>query len=244
MSIVVTHARQVVIRDGSNPPKELASTAPTVEELLKQENIHLGEHDKINVNLQASLIAGQTIQITRREVKVSVADEKIPFQTERQPDPDMYTGQEKLLTRGVEGLARITTTVVTENGAEVNREQNRQVVQEPVSGVVTYGTKNRPITVASRSGANFTASKKMVMSATAYVAGGRTATGRAAEVGVAAVDPNVIPLGTRLYVEGYGYAIAADTGGAIKGNTIDLVFDTYQEAVAFGRRQVVVYILQ
>lgn len=145
MSIVVTHARQVLIKDGNNPSKELATTAATVADLLKQANIQLGEHDKINTDLQSPPTEGQTIQITRRDVKVSVADEKIPFQTERQPDPDMYTGQEKVLTRGVEGLAKITTTVVTENGVEVDRQQNRQVVQEPVSGVVSFGTKNRPI---------------------------------------------------------------------------------------------------
>jgi len=70
-----------------------------------------------------------------------------------------------------------------------------------------------------------------------------TATGMRAQKGVVAVDPRVIPLGTRLYIDGYGYAIAGDTGSAIKGNRIDLCFDTLQEVYAFGRRLVTVRIL-
>ncbi|MEG0005293.1 MAG: 3D domain-containing protein, partial [Clostridium sp.] len=59
-----------------------------------------------------------------------------------------------------------------------------------------------------------------------------------------AVDPRVIPLGTKLYVEGYGYAIAADTGGAIKGNKIDLYFNPGYNLGGWGRRTVTVYVLQ
>ncbi|MBU4193825.1 MAG: hypothetical protein KKF66_02355, partial [Actinobacteria bacterium] len=70
-----------------------------------------------------------------------------------------------------------------------------------------------------------------------------TASGLKAGKGVVAVDPSVIPLGTRLYIDGYGYAIAADTGGAIKGNRIDLCFDTLQEVTAYGCRTVKVEIL-
>ena len=59
-----------------------------------------------------------------------------------------------------------------------------------------------------------------------------------------AVDPRVIKLKTLLYVEGYGFAIAADKGGAIKGKKIDLCFDTYEQAVQFGRKKVKVYLLR
>ncbi len=79
---------------------------------------------------------------------------------------------------------------------------------------------------------------------------GITASGTKARVGVVAVDPTVIPLGTKLYIEyadgtgSYGYATAEDTGSAIKGNRIDLFFNTYQECINFGRRSVIVYILE
>ena len=61
-------------------------------------------------------------------------------------------------------------------------------------------------------------------------------------VGVVAVDPRVIPLGTLLYVEGYGFAIASDIGSAIKGNKIDLCYTTRKEALRFGRKKVRVHI--
>lgn len=87
------------------------------------------------------------------------------------------------------------------------------------------------------------------MQATAYSAydpgnGSYTAAGHFLRKGLVAVDPNVIPLGTRLYIPGYGYAIADDTGGAIVGNRIDLAFDSRWEALQFGRRAVTVYILE
>jgi 3D (Asp-Asp-Asp) domain-containing protein len=99
---------------------------------------------------------------------------------------------------------------------------------------------------------SFARSKSMIMSATGYDtspqtlpgSNGRTATGMVARYGVVAVDPRVIPLGTYVYVEGYGFAIASDTGGAIKGNRIDLCFNSRRESLAWGRRRVTVHILK
>ena len=92
----------------------------------------------------------------------------------------------------------------------------------------------------------------LIMVATAYdpgprscgrYASGWTAIGMRAGKGVVAVDPSVIPLGTRLYIEGYGPAVAGDVGRAIKGRRIDLGYGTYREAIAWGRRTVRVYVL-
>jgi len=90
--------------------------------------------------------------------------------------------------------------------------------------------------------------KTWTMEATAYSAydpgcSGRTSTGRALRKGIIAVDPMVIPLGTEVYIAGYGHAIADDQGGSIKGNVIDIAFDSHVEALRFGRRTVKVYIL-
>jgi 3D (Asp-Asp-Asp) domain-containing protein len=85
------------------------------------------------------------------------------------------------------------------------------------------------------------------MMATAYTAdcsgcSGVTASGRPAGHGIVAVDPRYIPLGTRLYIPGYGHALAGDTGSAIRGNRIDLGFESHRDALRFGRRSIVVYV--
>jgi 3D (Asp-Asp-Asp) domain-containing protein len=82
--------------------------------------------------------------------------------------------------------------------------------------------------------------RKLVVSATCYDLPGRTATGMPVGRGVVAVDPSVIPLGSRLYIPGYGDGIAADVGGGIRGNIIDLWFPTYAECAAWGRRTVTI----
>ena len=150
-----------------------------------------------------------------------------------------------------------------------------RIVAEPVQEIVEYGTKSplRQIeTLSSRSGGHtaarqastgdFSYSRVLTCNATAYDLSyescgkypgdpgyGVTASGMQAGPGVVAVDPRVIPLGTRLYIASndgtadYGYAIAGDTGGAIKGNRVDLFFSTAAEVRQFGRRSVTVYVL-
>jgi 3D (Asp-Asp-Asp) domain-containing protein len=80
----------------------------------------------------------------------------------------------------------------------------------------------------------------LTVTATAYTLGGSTATGAPVGYGVVAVDPSVIPLGTRLTIPGYGEAVAADTGSAIQGATIDLWFPSASAAAAWGRRTVTI----
>jgi 3D (Asp-Asp-Asp) domain-containing protein len=84
--------------------------------------------------------------------------------------------------------------------------------------------------------------RRLVVSATCYDLPGRTATGMPVGRGVVAVDPSVIPLGTRLYIPGYGNGVAADIGGGIRGNIIDLWFPTYAECAAWGRRTITITI--
>lgn len=91
-------------------------------------------------------------------------------------------------------------------------------------------------------------SRSLSMKASAYSAydpgnGSYTYGGNLLRKGLAAVDPTVIPLGTRLYITGYGYAVADDIGSAIKGNRIDLAFDSRREALSFGVQRVTVYVL-
>lgn len=112
-------------------------------------------------------------------------------------------------------------------------------------GIVGTQTMNA---LSTASGQPIPVDNTIVMEATAYTAddpgnSGYTATGQPLAYGMVSVDPNVIPLGSQLYIEGYGYAVAADTGGGIVGNRIDLAMDSVSNALNFGRRDVVVHVL-
>ena len=128
----------------------------------------------------------------------------------------------------------------------VSKKPIRSQRIEPVHHVMLVGPSGY-----STSRSSFTRSKVLTMSATGYDTSpqtlpgstGRTAMGIPARFGVVAVDPRVIKLGTYVYVENYGFALAADTGGAIKGNKIDLCFNSRAEALRWGRRPVKVHIL-
>ncbi len=92
------------------------------------------------------------------------------------------------------------------------------------------------------------------MVATAYYAFGKggndingngiTAIGLRARKGIVAVDPRIIPLGTKLYIPGYGEALAADTGGWIKGNRVDLCFETLEDCFRYGKRKIKIYLVE
>jgi 3D (Asp-Asp-Asp) domain-containing protein len=148
---------------------------------------------------------------------------------------------------GVPGEVRRIYRVYFANGRPVKRRFVRTERTEAVDALILMGRAG----FATSRGA-YTRRSVRIMEATAYdpsagrgrAATFRTATGLRAQFGVVAVDPRVIPLGTRLFIEGYGYAIAADTGGAIRGNRIDLCKPTRAAALRFGRRMVRVHILR
>jgi 3D (Asp-Asp-Asp) domain-containing protein len=181
----------------------------------------------------------------------------IPFETQEIDAPDLLKGTTELVQEGAEGSLEVATKVSFRKEVEISREViTETVIHEPVAQIVKTGSKPAPQgalgeKVSSISELDY--SQSIVMNASAYTASelakpgsrryGITASGMKVELGVVAVDPRVIPLGTKLYVEGYGYSIAADTGGAIKGNKIDLYMETRQQALQFGRRNVTVYVL-
>ena len=137
-----------------------------------------------------------------------------------------------------------------ENGKEISRVVlSEKKLKDKQDKVVAVGTKPQPIQVASRGIDN---GREIYVTSTAYTAScngcsGTTATGvnllANPNAKVIAVDPRVIPLGSKVYVEGYGYAIASDTGGAIKGNKIDVFFPSKTDAYRWGRQTVKIKIL-
>ncbi len=193
-----------------------------------------------------------------KKVETRVVD--YHFSTETVENPDVEEGVKKVISEGVDGKKQLTLRVNYEGGVEKDYEViDETVIKAPINEVVEVGTKKKvpepSVAAMSFSGENNVV-RELTMNSSAYsidyactgktpgMAGyGITASGIRAQYGVVAVDPRVIPLGTRLYVEGYGYALAADTGGAIKGNKIDLCFNSYREAVNYGRKNVRVYVL-
>ncbi len=182
---------------------------------------------------------------------VSVSSEEIPYDTVTKESDELMKGDTQVVQKGVSGTKKITTTSKYVNGVVTDTTIEEEVVTEPVDEIVVVGTKSDEYTVPSTD-IEYTA--VLTMNATAYCpcskccgkwANGITASGLKAGYGVCAVDTRVIPLGTKLYVEGYGYCIAADTGGAIKGNRIDLCYGSHSAALnsGFGHKNVKVYVL-
>lgn len=210
------------------------------------------------------------LTITASDVFVRVVEEEmeIPHETISEDDASIPLGTSAVEVEGVAGRTLRVYEVVVTDGVEGSRVlKAERVVAQPVTEVVRAGTGSRDqqLTV-SRGGDRRTTSsasagapsaptassapasgRELTVSTTAYVpgvgCGYKTATGATAGYGIVAVDPKVIPLGTRLYIPGYGTGVAADTGGAIKGNKIDVCFDSLDQARAWGRRTVTITIL-
>ncbi len=161
--------------------------------------------------------------------------------------------QRVLVQKGEPGLRRVRWRVVQRNGRILERQLlESELLKPPQPNLYHVGVYRH---IASRGqvarGNSFRTTRVLEMEATAYTAHrsggtgtGRTASGLPAGYGLVAVDPRVIPFGTVLYIEGYGMAIAADRGRAIKGRRIDLYFHSRRAALQFGRRRVRVHILQ
>lgn len=174
--------------------------------------------------------------------------EPIPYPTLRRSSTELRNGTSKTVRAGINGIKQTIYRVTLKDEEEVRRELvSSKVLRKPVPEIVAIGNRGN---LPSRG--YFSGRKVLTMVATGYSPApeenggnrsGRSAIGLKVGYGIVAVDPKFIPLGTRLYIDGYGYAVAADTGGAIKGNRIDLGHDTRGKARQVGRRKVTVHIL-
>lgn len=239
-TIEITRAVDMVIRVDGGEVTIKHIPAPA-KEILAAAHVSLGEKDLVNVDLDAVVTGEQPIAVSRVTTKVATFTQPIDYQVERIPDSSLEKGISKMVTEGRDGLEQLTVEVSYADGEEINRvELASAVLEEPVNQVIAMGT----LTQASRGGSSFDFSQALVVEATAYTyTGHRTATGTHPKVGTIAVDPSVIPLGSKVYVEGYGFAKAEDTGGAIKGNIIDVFLETEHDCRSWGRRKVKIYVL-
>lgn len=264
-----------VIRQGRKA--ELTTYGETVSQLLESAGICLEPTEVPSVSLDSPTRDQMVITLQRMLRMEETFREAIPFRTVYCYDPAMPKGEQRVITPGQEGQCSTTVSVLYIDGKEQERTMLRQtVLQQPVDQVVAVGTyverevpgfmppdpgKNttgRPIigdsAIVTPDGQVLTFRRAEIFCATAYHntdpgCDAYTATGTIARVGAIAVDPRVIPYGTRMYIVSndgvyiYGIATAEDCGGSIKGNRIDLYFDTVAECLQFGIRDCTVYFL-
>lgn len=181
-------------------------------------------------------------------VEIRVESKQIPTTVEYQFSRLVGPGRVEKAQPGKPGEVKRTYQVVRKNGKPIAKKLIKEERIEPTPTLFLMGKSGY---TSSRS--SFGRSRVMVMEATAYDpspatigpgATGRTAMGLIATYGHVAVDPRVIKMGTRVFVEGYGFAIASDKGSAIKGNRIDLCYNSRSTALAFGRKKVRVHVLR
>ncbi len=219
----------------------------------------LGEYFSSSVNILA-MTKNSGANVENTSSKEVTVEETVNFNTVKRLNADLAAGETVTVREGVTGTKKVTYKVNYENGKEISREAIAEIVTTaPIDKIVEYGNKTAEEELPTVSTEKGVLKYKRVITceATAYDLSaeenggyaGQTATGVPLDRGVIAVDPRVIPLGSRVYIEAldgswtYGYAVAADTGGAIKGNRVDLCYRTQYECVQFGRRQCRVYIL-
>ena len=255
MEITIKRAFPITIKV-EDKVLNITTSEDTVEDVLRSEGIVVNEKDKVYPGLKEMLTVNKEITIVRVTEEIITKSDTIAYKTIKQTDNNLEKGATKVIRDGVDG-ERITTIKVTyENGKEVARETVSQTIKKaPVDKIISVGALSW--FMPSRGGEKVYYVKKLRMKATSYTVGpphtpttsGITASGMKVKrdpngYSTVAVDPNVIPLGTRLYVEGYGYAIAADTGGAVKGNIIDLYFPPEQMGRSWSTHYTNVYILK
>jgi len=216
----------------------------TVGELMEKLGITVGEDNRCSMTADAVLSADSTVDIQTITYETVSKEEAVPFETEYVDVRTIPKGSTKVRTEGKNGVKTYTYKCTLVNGVEESRELvGEAVTTKPRTKVMYRGVGG---TITSQ-GVTYKYSYYIDVKATVYNIVGNTASGLPTSTSVMAVDPRVIPLGTKCVVTGisgdYGYRIAADTGGSIKGNKIDLWYPagTYS---GFGWRSTRVYILE
>jgi uncharacterized protein YabE (DUF348 family) len=217
------------------------------ETTLKEQGIQFDKNvDEVLPSLDSKIEGEVSVQLVKVETKDLVEKEAIKFDTIVEKDADLDSSVQKVKSEGSNGEKEITYQIIYKDGVEISRNvKSTKTILEPQNEIVVKGTGQ---VYASRGGESITYKKKFNCTATAYSNHSNTATGRKPvrnEGGLStiAVDPAVIALGSKVYVDGYGYAIAADTGGAIKGNKIDIYLNSSSECNNWGRRSVNVLVV-
>ncbi len=226
---------------------------PTVGQALADLGIGLGEKDSVHPSLESLVVGPTTVKVVRIAEELVTEEEVVEYAVLRQSSDELEINTQAVAQEGEDGLLQRTISVSYEDGREVGRNLVKEWMEkDPTPRVILSGTKVIWRTVDTPGGP-IRYREAVRMLATSYDAshGGKspgnpaygiTYTGMLAGRGVVAVDPRVIPLYTRLYIPGYGLAVAGDTGGGVIGNQIDLGFEEGATGL-WSVRYVDVYIL-
>ena len=261
---VATTATFEVLVTADGVTQEMNVLGGTVEDILSALNVTVGEDDRISVKPETKIEKDLAVRVSRVTYKESVRTETLAYRTVTQTDSKLSNGTTKVKRAGKNGQQKVTVRETYVDGKLTDSDViATEVTAEPVNKVVVKGTRrvaSQTVTVGGgiqlqldAKGQPINYKKLHTGKATAYTAteGKRTASGRPAQVGVVAVDPSVIPYGTKLYIVSpdgrwvYGYAVAGDTGGALRAGhvVVDLFYDTVAECYQFGRRTMNVYVI-
>lgn len=266
-SVQITYGFPVYITQGDKTT-EIKFFGGTVSEALKQAGFTVDEHDFVEPALDTLIKATEYIDYTDIGYTSGTYTEAIPFETQSEYTLALNKGVTKVTKPGVKGIKLVNYTEKTVNGVSTLKEiVSSTVLTQPVNAVQLVGTK--PVATNSSNWISTLVpaktieldvnnvpvkyKSKMTVRATAYTyTGNNCSTGVKPQPGYIAVNPKVIPYGTKMFIKTvdgkyiYGYAVAADTGGFIKKypTGVDLFFETEKACVNFGVRQAEIYILE
>ena len=226
----------------------------TVSQILAENSILLGKDDEVSPSLDTIVNNGDTIVVTRVEIKKEVKKAAIEYKTVEKEEHTLAAGTEKVVSEGANGEKEITYSVRYENGKAVKKTiVGEKVLKKAKDRVVKVGTASAAKKKKAAGGTatvdetklKYTAKYTGIASAYYEPAGNLTASGMTVGYGRIGVNPKIIPYGTKLYVTGYGYCVAADTGwGTVgMGRIADLYFGSEAECEAWGLRTVTMYVL-
>lgn len=215
---------------------EISSHHTSPLDILEEAGIGLSGQDYVQPDIDATLESGDTIEVYRITEGLEIQEVPLPYSSILVGTDELEIDQRAILSQGVTGILQQQTRIRYENGSEVGRSPvGKWVSREPIDEVVGYGTNILVRSLDTPSGPieYWRVVRMRVTSYTAASAGkssdhpsyGITASGLPAGTGVVAIDPNIVPFRSKVYVEGYGIGFAGDTGGAIKGRIIDLGYD-------------------
>lgn len=236
-----TNMQSVVINiDGA--PRMVSTDQETVGGLL-DELANTIDTDYILEDAKKSdpIEAMMTISLTSVTEKTVASTESIPYKTIERENENMEYGESKVVQRGKDGVSTIISKEIYHGNELIDTKFVEEKVMTPAQDeIIEVGISH------SIDGMRY--SKAINAKVTAYTpfdvgCNGITASGTKAGYGTVAVDPRVIPLGSKVYVPGYGVATATDTGGAIKGNRLDVCYNSSSDAFSWGVRNLTVYVL-